>query len=169
MKRKIDWKYSFLVLALVVGFIFSKEYDQEILGYIKSFFEHPSLILYIGAGTIIIGLAHKIKYRKIVFKSTMTFNDFNAPITEIFALILYPLTLVGSLTFAKGLFFQCIYGITYFPLFSGIDLWFIGGITSYLLYMSIMELYKNIVETFTKLIVKPVTPIPTQKPNDTPN
>lgn len=164
--KKIDWKYIFLAVGFIIVFVASRRYNQELLNSIKNFFGYHALIVDAGVFTSIITLVHKIKFQKIIFKSTMTFNDFNTPVSEIFTLIFLPVTLVGALTFAKGLFFQCTDGVQYFPLFSGLDMVFIGSITLYLLYMSFMELFKNIKEVFFKPYVQPETPIAVKNPSE---
>lgn len=79
----------------------------------------------------------------------MTFNQFNAPFSELMSFAMNPITLVCSLTLAKTVFLQWSSGISPFSTFSSIELTFIAIVTAYLLYTSILELINRLYDIVT--------------------
>ena len=80
----------------------------------------------------------------------MSFNEFRIPLEDILSFIGNPVTLVCSMSLAKGLFLQTSERIMYFPFFQSVELGFIALVTSYLFFISMMELIRNVRETITK-------------------
>jgi hypothetical protein len=76
-----------------------------------------------------------MKTRKYDFSPSMSFSQFKIPFEDFFS----PITVVCSLSLAKGLFLQTSENAPYFPLFHGIDFIFIWIVTVYLLFISTME------------------------------
>jgi hypothetical protein len=162
MLKKFDWKYSSIAIILIIGFVLSHIFYNHILYYIKCFFYIPELNVYAGAIAIIFTILHKIKGRKINFDADMSFKDFRASIGDIISFVDNPIILVGSFALAKGLYLQYFDNTIYFPFLKGYELTFILLVTLYLLFISLMELWKNIKETcFDK-------PIESQRPLATP-
>jgi hypothetical protein len=96
----------------------------------------------------------------------MSFTEFRIPVEDILSFIGNQVTLVCSISLAKGVFFQTwgeeTWGdINYFPKFEKWELAFVGIVTSYLFFISAMELVRNIKETLTRDSVgkEQVTPI----------
>ena len=106
MFKKADLKYIFLVLFLLVSAGLADVFHNLIIHWIRNFFEFSELNLYAGGLATIITILHKIKTRKFIFSPTMSFNDFKIPLEELLSFISNPITLVCSLSLAKGLFLQ---------------------------------------------------------------
>lgn len=90
----------------------------------------------------------------------MSFNEFRIPVEDILSFVGNPITLVCSVSLAKGLFLQTTHDINYFPFFQSLELNFIGLVTVYLFFVAIMDLRKVFVETFINGDSKTEDPIP---------
>lgn len=148
--RDFDWRYGLLTAVLFLCSALTYFFSAEILMLLKRFFEIEDLNIFAGATATIFTLTYKIKTRKIQFRSTMSFNEFRIPVEDILSFIGNPVTLVCSISLAKGLFLQTSEGVEYFPFFQSFELGFISLVTAYLFFLSIMELLKNIKETLFK-------------------
>ncbi|HLG34761.1 MAG TPA: hypothetical protein VI757_07780 [Bacteroidia bacterium] len=157
MFRNFDWKYIFIALLLLAGYVYSVIYHKEILIGIKYFFNLPFLNLSAGAVAAIFTMLHKIKTRKITLNYKMSFNEFRGTTADIISFIESPITIVCSLALAKGLFLQYTEGILFFPKFNQVEFYFIGLVTFYLSLTSIMELLNNIKETCFSKQVSPIS------------
>jgi uncharacterized membrane protein len=164
--KRIDIKYIILFIVLCVGFFVSYCNRSNLLESLTLFFEFKYLNILAGALSAIVVIVHKIKYRKLNFKPSMTFFEFNAPFSETIFFALNPIAIVCSLSLAKALFLQCFKQSVYFNFFSATELTFIGIVTAYLLYSSLMELYGNLKEIVLKDSAKSETPLPTTEPKN---
>lgn len=173
MFSNLDWKYIGLTAILIIGSVFSYIYSVQILAGIKAFFGFRYLNIFAGTLATIITLVHKIKTRKFTFSATMSFNEFRIPVEDILSFVGAPITIVGSLSLAKGLYLQATTNIKYFVFIDNkIELTFIGLVVAYLFFISAMELGKNCKENFTlqKTNQEPITPIPQiEVKNEVPN
>jgi len=158
MIKKLDWKYIGLVIFFFALLISTKVYSDLIMKNIKSFFEIEYLNLFAGGISTVFMFTHKIKTQKLKFNSTMSFHEFRIPFEDILSFIGNPITLICSISLAKGLFMQTSEDIQYFPFFQSIELSFIGAVTAYLIYISVMELVVNIKETILLNNTKAVHP-----------
>ncbi len=147
MFKQLDWKYIGLAALLFAGAITSYVFRSQILIGLKNFFEIENLNYFAGGIATIFMLTHKIKMRKFKFSASMSFNEFRIPVEDILSFIGNPITLVCSISLAKGLFLQTADSIQYFPFFQSLELTFIGLVTAYLIFISVMELLNNIKET----------------------
>lgn len=147
MFKQLDWKYIGLATVLITGTIISYVLRSQILFGLKYFFELENLNYFAGGFSIIFMLTHKIKMRKFKFSASMSFNEFRIPVEDILSFIGNPITLVCSFSLAKGIFLQTADSIQYFPFFQSLELTFIGLVTAYLIFISVMELLNNIKET----------------------
>ena len=148
--RHFDWKYAFLAVFLFTCSCLAYFYNAEVLTGIKICFETKGLNYFAGAIATAFTLTYKIKTRTFKFSGSMSFNEFRVPIEDILSFIGNPVTLVCSISLAKGLFLQTSENAMYFPFFQSVELGFIALVTSYLFFISIMELLRNIRETVTK-------------------
>lgn len=150
MKGKVlDWNYILLILSLCLASIASYVWSDTIMSGIRSFFQFPLLTLIAGAFSTIVTLCHKIKTRKFQFSQNMSFNDFKFPVEDTLSFLSNPVTIVCSLVLAKGLFLQSESSVSYFPLFDNLQMTFIGIVTSYLIFTSLIELGGNLRDTIT--------------------
>ncbi|MCU0422805.1 MAG: hypothetical protein MUC81_08350 [Bacteroidia bacterium] len=147
MFKQLDWKYVGLAALLFAGAINSYVFRSQILIGLKNFFETENLNYFAGGIATIFMLTHKIKMRKFKFSASMSFNEFRIPVEDILSFIGNPITLVCSISLAKGLFLQTADSVQYFPFFQSLELTFIGLVTAYLIFISVMELLNNIKET----------------------
>lgn len=151
--KNIDWKYTVLIIVLVLLGFFGHLFRTEILEGLKAFFELKELTLFAGGLAIIFTITHKLKTKKIRFNSSMSFNEFRRPFEEVLSFLSNPVTIVCSISLAKGLFLQTTNGVKYFPLFGTMELTFVGLVTAYLLYISVMELIRNMKETMLQVSI----------------
>jgi hypothetical protein len=158
MKKGIDWKSTLITLALVAVGLLGYIFRIEILTSLKTFFEFKELTIYSGGLATIFTISHKLKTRKIKFSPNMSFNEFRIPFEDILSFVSNPITIVCSISLAKGLFLQSTDGDKYFPLFGSMELSFVGLVTAYLLFISMMELVKNMKETFLMASVPEKSP-----------
>lgn len=156
--KKIDIKYILITIGLILSFVLSYCYKQEIITIINIFFSWAYLNIVAGSVAAGVTIGHKLKHRKISFKSSMSFSEFNTPFSELFSFILNPVTLVCSLSIAKFLFFHIINSDTTFNNFSGTELTFIAVVTAYLLFSSINELFRDIKEIWYQITIVIETP-----------
>src|SRR5690606_18094912 len=138
MLKRLDWKYIGVAVLLLTGAIISYVCRSEILIGLKNFFEIENLNYFAGGISTIFMLTHKIKMRKFNFSASMSFNEFIISVEDILSFIGNPITLVCSMSLAKGLFLQTTDNVQYFPFFKSIELTFIGLITAYLIFISLM-------------------------------
>lgn len=160
MFRRLDWKYIGVVILLFSVSVTSYVFHTDIIISLKNFFEIKNLNYFVGVIATIFMLTHKIKMRKIKFSASMSFNEFRTPVEDILSFIGNPITLVCSISLAKGLFFQIADDIQYFPFFQSLELTFIFIVTAYLIFISLMELLNNIKETLLNGVSKTEEPIP---------
>lgn len=151
--QNFDWKYGLLAAFLFTCSAAAYFYNREMLLYTKMLFELDGLNFFAGALATVFTLTYKIKTRTFRFSPSMSFNEFRIPVEDILSFFGNPVTLVCSLSLAKGLFLQTSENTMYFPFFQSVELSFIGLVTSYLSFLSIMELQRNIRETLTKKTV----------------
>lgn len=163
--KKIDIKYISITIGLILSFVLSYCYKQEIISCIDIFFSWSYLNIVSGSLASGVTLGHKLKHRKINFKSSMSFSEFNLPFSELFSFILNPVTLLCSLSLAKSLFFQLTKSDSAFNSFSGIELTFIAIVTAYLLFNSINELFRDIKEIWYDITIIVQTPRPVENEN----
>lgn len=141
--KKLDWKNLSLLIFLLIFSIVGYTYHSELLEELTAFFKLKGLTIIAGCVSVTISLAHKIKAKKIKFESTMSFNEFRKPFEEVFSFLSNPISVVSSISLAKGLYLQKFEDIEYFPLFGKIEINFLIVITIYLTYTSIMEIIKH--------------------------
>lgn len=158
--QRIDWRYLFLLLLFLVAEMATYFLWTDILYYLKEFFTWPQLNLASGALSATITIVYKIKFRKFSFTPNMSFNDFKIPVEDFISFFSNPVTFVISLSLARSLFLQSIGYQTYFKHFTDIELIFIAIVTSYLLYISSMELirYFKVIAFKTETVTAAVRP-----------
>ena len=151
ISKRLDLKYIFLFIFISASIVLSLIFSAQILAGLKLLFSLPFLNLYVGVFAAIVTITHKIKNKEIKFSSTMSFNEFKIPFENILSFISNPITIVCSISLAKGIFLRYYENIQYFQFFSNLEIIFIGIVTAYLLFISIMELIKNIKEIFLRI------------------
>jgi hypothetical protein len=149
MLKRINLKYTCLILLLCISIGVAHYYQSSIIHWIKVFFEFPELNLYAGGIATIITVCHRIRIGKLTFSPAMSFNEFKKPMEELLSFLSNPITIVCSLSLAKGLFLQISEHIAYFPYFNELEIVFTAIVTAYLLYVSIMDLGKRFLETIS--------------------
>jgi len=170
MFKNLDWKYIGLTMSLLIASYLSFMFSAQVLAGIRTFFEFPFLNILAGTMATVITLVHKFKTRKFTFSATMSFSEFRVPVEDILSFVGGPITIVGSLSLAKGLYLQTTTSTNYFLFINNsVELTFIGLVAAYLFFISIMELTKNCKENFTlqKTNKNPITPIPQSEVKDT--
>jgi hypothetical protein len=148
--KDFDWKYFLLTIFLFGCSGSAYFFSANILQMLKGFFEIKDLNIFAGAIATIFTLTYKIKTRSFRFSPSMSFSEFRVPVEDILSFIGNPVTLVCAISLAKGLFLQTSEDIKYFPFFQTLELSFIAVVTSYLFFLSVMELLKNVNETLFK-------------------
>lgn len=164
MFKNLDWKYIGLALLLALSVILIFMFNGQILVFFKSIFSFKYLNHIAGGTAAIFTILHKIKTKNLKLNPNMSFNEFRVPVEDILSFVGNPVTLVCSISLAKGIFLQYFYDNKYFPFFESIELTFIGLVTAYLFYISLMELITNVKEAFTKNIID--TPKPSVVPQN---
>lgn len=149
MSKKLDFKYflGLILFGSITLFCYCKK--DTVLVQISCFFNWKHLNFCAGGIATIVTIVHNIKHRKLNFRPQMTFNEFNAPFSELMSFAMNPITLVCSLTLAKTVFIQFSSGNSPFSSFSSVELTFIAIVTTYLLYTSTLELINRLIEILT--------------------
>ena len=146
---KLDMKYIWYLLGVLVVsslvYFFWLPIRDTITQIVQLEWLNFGIIVLTAAVTVL----HKIKFRKIAFKANMSFSDFKIPFEELFSFVSNPITVVCSFSLARGLFLQCTGQKTYFPLLSNTELIFIAIVIGYLLFLSLSEFVRNLVELIT--------------------
>jgi hypothetical protein len=171
MSKKLDWKYIGIAIGLIVLSYLSFTYRILIIFRIRTIFEFKYLNLCIGTISTIITVLSKIKNRNLIFKTEMSFNEFRVPFEEVISFVGSTVSIVGSLSLAKAIYFQVVLGKKMFlSIDNSIDLSFIALVAIYLLYTSIMELYKKFIELFTIVNINQniITPIKVSEVSENP-
>lgn len=163
MLNKIDIKYIIFLIAVGLAAFVSYCFKEQILILLSNFFGWKHLNFVAGGFASVVTIVHKIKHRKLNFKKTMTFSEFNTPFSELFSFALNPVTLVCALSLAKALFLQFFNNFGFFNYFSAVELTFVGIVTSYLLYTSLIELFNDLSEIIIKSSIQYETPKPVNK------
>lgn len=145
--NKIDWKFTVIAGCLLAFSALVYLFQDETIYLVAAFFRIKDLDLFAGVLATVFTLTHKIKRRKFRFSTTMSFTDFKVPLEDIFSFIGNPITLVCSISLAKGLFLQATQGPKYFPYFKDFEIGFIFLVTTYLLFISVMDLQRNMKDT----------------------
>jgi hypothetical protein len=153
MFKNWDWKYILVFALMLVSVVLMFTFKNQILYFFKSVFSFKYLTHIAGFVAAALTIIHKIKTQDIKLNPNMSFNDFRVPVEDILSFVGNPITLVCSISLAKGIFLQYFYNDQYFPFFDSIELTFIGLVTAYLFYLSLMELKTNFIESFTKNII----------------
>lgn len=153
-----DWKWISLALSFCAAAYLAYRFQWYIFQAFRSFFEFPQLNLCAGGLSVILTTVHKIKMRKLSFTTGMSFSEFRIPVQGVLSFISNPITLVGSLSLAKGLFLQFYEHQQFFPFFDTGELGFVAVVTAYLLFISFMELKKYFRESFTRAEGKMAVP-----------
>lgn len=151
--RKFDWKYFMFAIILITGFILFRLNYIAVMNSIQWFLSLPNLSLYFGSIATIFTLLGKFKSGKIAFNSRISFVDFRASISDIVSFVDNPIVIVGSLGLAKGLFLYYLGNVKYFPFLNSYEIILVLLVTLYLLYISLLELWNNIIKTFSKDII----------------
>ncbi|MEI9918947.1 MAG: hypothetical protein WDO14_09120 [Bacteroidota bacterium] len=164
--NRIDWKYVWIILGLSFASALTYKFSGEIITAIKTFFEIRDLNIIAGGIAAIITITHKIKKRRLKFSPSMSFTAFRIPIEDLMSFVGNPITLVCSISLAKGVFYQAwgdeTWGsVYYFPHFKGWEVTFIGIVTAYLFFISLMDLLRHVKETLLRnaVVEEHVTPI----------
>lgn len=144
--RKLDWLWIVVSVCLLAGSVFVYSNREETFLMVKFVFDLKGLEVFAGGIATIFTLTQKIKTRKLSFKKAMSFHEFRLPVEDGLSFIGNPVTLVFAITLSKGSF---LYPTEYFPKFSELEIAFIGLVSAYLLFISIMELWTNIKVTCT--------------------
>jgi len=165
-KFKNIWKnYQYIIMlfiSIVICVVTHFKWNS-IISIIKLVFSIPNLNFWAGGFALILSLLVRMKENEISLKNHIAFNDFKQIIEEIFSYFAGgSITLICSISLAKGLFLQWRGVDTYFMNFEQWELIFIFLITLYLLFISLRE----VVRDFVKLLPnkKGFTPQPIEKP-----
>lgn len=158
------YKYVVILLLLLMSCIFAKVFWHQILHGLRWVLDIPNLNFWSGGFALIISIVAKLAENKITFKNHIAFDQWKQGMEEIISFFSGgPITLICSISLAKGLFLQWISVEKYFLNFQDWELFFIFSITLYLLYISIIEVKKDLKKIYpTK---KGFTPKPIEKPN----
>ena len=140
----IDWKYVVVLIVLIGAVILTAKFKDEIIKYATCFFKLENINYWAGGFGALIMLVRKIKTREIDFRSTMSFDEFRKRVETVMSFVSSPITLVGSVSLAKGLFFQYFYDIPYFPNFDNLELLFVLLVALYLAFTSVLGILRDI-------------------------
>jgi hypothetical protein len=143
--RTVDWKYLLISVLLLSASAIAYINRAESLLMVKRFFDIEDLDLFAGGVSTIFTLTHRIKKRKLTFNGSMSFTEFRVPLEDGLSFIGNPITLVCAISLAKGVF---LYSSEYFPKFTAVEIGFIGLVSAYLFFISVMELLINMKETW---------------------
>jgi len=154
--NRLDTKYIFVFIFIVIILILSLIFTKEILIGLKSIFEIPSLNLIAGLFATVVTTLNKFKNKEFNFSIAMSFSEFRIPLENILSFIGNPITVVCSISLAKGIFLQYYEKLQYFPLFNDVEVMFIAMVTLYLIYISVMEIIREMKNLFLK--VEKITP-----------
>ncbi|SRR5260221_13312774 len=142
--KKIDWRYLVVSACLLAASATVYVFKNESILMVKAFFDIKDLDLFAGGVATIFTLTQRIKTRKLTFNKSMSFNEFRIPLEDGLSFIGNPITLVCAISLAKGVF---LYSNEYFPKFTNVEIAFIGLVSAYLFFISVMELLSNMKET----------------------
>lgn len=159
MKRKIDLKYFAFSIGLLIAFYYTNKTYSQLLLIIKSIITYPKLGLYAAAVSTIFTILPKIKTHTFSFSSKMSFKEFRASINDIISFIDNPIVLVGTLAILKGIFIYYTENNRFFPLFNQYEITLILLVSLYLLVTSLLELWKNIIDTWCKYVTNSGDPM----------
>lgn len=152
--NKFDLKHILIFVFILSFIVLFLIFRNEFLYGIDYFFRIPYLNIGSGLIAMVLTITHSLKYKKIKFTPAMSFNEFRSSLEIILSNFGSPITLVCSITLAKGIFFRYYNNtIIHFPLFNDTEIFFIGLVTAYLLYISIMELVRFGKEIFMNVEV----------------
>ena len=162
----MNWgKYRFIILffTCLIGCIIGYIFWGIILSGIKWIFNIKYLNFWAGLIALILSLLVRIKEKKISLNRHIAFDDFKNFIEEVSSYFTGgSITLICSISLAKGLFFH-FHGIdVYFNNFKDWELIFISVITLYLLFISIREVVRDFIKLWPDK--KEYTPQPIDKP-----
>lgn len=162
MLKKIDIKYSLLFCSLIIAALLAIRFNVLILTSMESFLVSEWTRIIAGIVSFAATISVRIKYKGLTMKESMSFSQFKIPSEEIWSFVSNPISLVCSLSLAKGLFLQFRNKQVVFVSFSTLELTFIGLVVAYLLFDSTMDLVKNLKKLFSKSnsIVAVPEPIP---------
>ena len=151
MKREqYDWKFASLSVLWITVLFLSFYFKKEIITYSKAVLTYPYLLHFAGIVSSVFMIVSKMKQGEININADMSFNEFKIPMEQVLSLLGNPVTLVGSLSLAKGILLQMSGEKTFFPFMQKWELVFITMVTAYLLFVSVMELIMNIKNVFIK-------------------
>jgi hypothetical protein len=143
MLKKIDIKYLFYFIGLIVCVLLAIMYDKALLSGVESFLSSKWTQIMAGIFSFSAAILSKIKHKQLSFSKPMTFSQFKGPIEEIWSFVSNPITLVCSLSLAKGLFLQLRNKEIVFVGFTNLELYFIGTVVVYLLFDGITDFIRN--------------------------
>lgn len=143
MFKRFDIKYFFYFIGIVVSVLLAISYKNILLSGVESFISSYWTQVLAGIFSFSAAILAKIKYKQLSFSKPMTFSQFRVPIEEVWSFVSNPITLVCSLSLAKGLFLQIQNKKTVFNGFTDLELSFIGIVVAYLLFDGIIDFIKN--------------------------
>ena len=159
------YKLLIIFLLLFIACIFAHLLWQKLVDIMIWVFNIPNLNFWAGGFAFLLSLFIKFQEKEISFKNHIKFDDFKKILEELLSYVTGgSITLICSISLAKGLFFQWRGTKTYFENFEQWELIFISVITLYLLFISIQEVLKDL----AKLVPsdKEFTPTPVDKNQD---
>lgn len=143
MVKKFDWKYFIFFLIGGLAIFLSFTFWPSILRAITCFFDTRVTDYFLVSVSALVTVLHRIKFKKINFKGNMSFSEFKIPIEDLLSFVSNPITIVCSISLARGLFLQSTNQATYFPFTTSTEMGFIFIVTVYLMFISFTELIKN--------------------------
>ncbi len=140
-------------------FVLTHVFNDILMTFTKFILTLPNLNLYAGGVSFVFTILIKYKKREINFTTNMSFKDFRTSFGDIISFIDNPIVIVGALGLAKGLFLHYIEGENFFPYLSKYEIALLLLVTFYLLYVSLIELYLNIIDTWWTVSPSPNIPM----------
>ncbi|TWI85868.1 hypothetical protein IQ13_1037 [Lacibacter cauensis] len=158
MFKKIDIKYTLYFIGLIACVLLAIMYNKQLLKGVELFLSSEWTQIVAGILSFAAAILSKIKYKQLAFSRPMTFSQFKVPVEEVWSFISNPLTLVCSLSLAKGLFLQLRNIKKVFVDFSNLEITFIGIVVLYLLFDGITDFIGNVKLALSK--TSPITAVP---------
>jgi hypothetical protein len=151
MHSKIDIKYIIIFSTIIAVAILAHNYKRELFICTENILSNIALQNALGLISFAASVVSKIKHKKISFSNKMAFSQFKIPIEEILSFISNPISIMCSISLARGLFTQLIaHKQTIFNGFSALELTFITLVVFYLLYDGFIDLIYNCKLVFLK-------------------
>lgn len=139
-----DWKFIKLAIGLTALAIVASQVNAQLVLFFDWFFEIKNFNLCAGGLIAIFSFLKDLKAKKYKLSSSMSFTDFRKPIELLISFIGTPITFACGISLIKGWYYETFRTVEYFPLFKDYEISFIGLVAAYLLFISIMDFWRDL-------------------------